>query len=200
MLEHILHIHDCIIHEGSDRYGHSSDAHRIYGQPEEFQCQYGHQQGQWYGDEGDYRGPDIHQEEEEYDYHEKATLEQGLSDIVDGAVDESLLAEDVRVYFNVGRDLAADFLHCLIQFGRELDGAGIRLLGHGHQHGRLSPVRGGSEFRSLVANPDFSYVREGYRGIALKPYHGLANGLHIRCGQDPADDVLVAVLVDDTAV
>ena len=61
-------------------------------------------------------------------------------------------------------------------------------------------MRGGSEFRSLVANPDFSYVREGYRSVALKPYDGLSNGLHIRGGQDPADDVLIAVLVDDTAV
>ena len=63
------------------------------------QRQNGNQQGKRKGDQRNHRRTDIHQEEEEDDHHKEAPLEQTILYVIDRAVDEAALAEDI------GRDM-----------------------------------------------------------------------------------------------
>ena len=199
-LEDVLDVDDRVVDEGADRDGDAAEAHRIDGQAQEAEGEEGDDDGEGDRDQRDQGRAPVHQEDEEDEDDEDAAFEEGFLHVADRAVDEARLAEDLRVDLHVGGEFGADFVERLLEPFRQREAAGPRLLRHGQDHGRLPVVRGEAEDGGLRAGPDVGDRLERNRRTGR-------GGLHDRFlelfdvigGEEPPDDVFVAVLVEGAA-
>ena len=74
MLPDILHVHYRVVHEGAYGDGHTSETHGVEAQPEGIEHENRDEQREGQGDERDYGGAEIGQEDEEDDDHEDGAL------------------------------------------------------------------------------------------------------------------------------
>ena len=104
------------------------------------------------------------------------------------------------VHLHVGRQCLLQVCHGLVECLRHFEGAGVGLLRHGEEHGRLPVDRGGAHLRLLLADNHVGHVAQA-DGLALcvPCHHGLCHLFGAGCHEGGADNVLVAVFIEHTA-
>ncbi len=84
----VFHQHDGGVHHGSDRDGHSAQAHDVGGEAKQGKWKEGEEQRQRQGDDGDERAAHVAQKEQTHHRHHQAFLEEFLLQVGDSATDQ----------------------------------------------------------------------------------------------------------------
>ena len=113
--EYIFDVDDGIIHQRTDGNGHTAEAHRIDRQPQCLEYQNGDKERQRECDQRDDRRAEVHQENEQNDDDEYRPFDQRFLDVVDRALDEPRLAEDVGRDVDVRRKALPDLIERIVE-------------------------------------------------------------------------------------
>ena len=198
----VLHVHDGVIHQRADGDGHASQTHGVDGQPHVVQRQQRHHKRQRQGDKGDERGAHVGQEEEQDDDHEDAALYERVLHVADGAFYEAALAEDVGRDLDVGGQVLLQVFQSLLQSLGQLQRTGGGLFGDCQQHGRFAPFGGQTQAGQLGTDTYVGNVLQRHDAARFggSAHHTALQLLHPVGGQQAAHNVLVAVLIEYSAV
>ena len=88
----------------------------------------------------------------------------------------------------------------MVQMGRQVERTGVGLLGHGKQHGGVSPFAGHAQFGRLAAHAYVGHIGKGDNALTALLHRTGLELVDIIGRGDAAYDVLVAVLVAHAAV
>ena len=133
----VFHVHDGIVHDHADGNGETTQGHRVDRDTGELEIEPGDDERERNGGEGDRRGAEVQQEQEQHDDDHDGAVPDGLLDVGDGGFDEVRLLEQL-IDLHVRRQRPAD----LLEGGLNLAGKAHRihagLLLHREDDGRLA--------------------------------------------------------------
>ena len=135
MLVHVLHVDDGVVDERADGYGETTEGHGVDADAEGVEHYHRHEERDGYRDERNERGAHVGKEEHKDDNHEDGSLDERLLHVVDAALDEVCLTEDVGRDMHVGGQGLLEVVECEVEMLSEVDGARIGLLRNGEEHG-----------------------------------------------------------------
>ena len=151
------------------------------------------------GDDRNQRGAEIHQEEEEHQYHEDAALNQGVAHVAYGVFDKAGLAVDVGLDFYVAGQGSLHFCQGAVQRLGQFDGPCAGLFCYGQYDGFASVLCGRSGAWQAVAHPDFGHRFQGDGSVGRSSHQRLAQVVDAVGTQDGTNQVFVAVFVEYAA-
>ena len=196
-LKHVLNVNNGIVDKRADGYGHAADAHGVDGEPHDVEHKHGDEQRERDGDKRDDGCAGVHEEDEEHEHHEDASLDKRLLDVGDGRVDKVLLTIELRVHLHVLGQRRPHLLHHLIELPGELKRARRRLLGDGQQDGRLARDRSQAHLRTLHAHLDVGNIGKHHRlSLGCGCHDRLSEKLGVGGGEHAAHNILVAALIE----